>query len=94
MSPAPTIVARTGPAIRAHLAEVSPAECAEFEREFAAAAEQAGREVDTAPLDAVLERWWRVAVVRGNPLTESELAMVERARAGDFTGWRAGPDGL
>ena len=94
MSSASTVVARTGPAIRAVLAEVSPAECAEFEREFAVAADQAGRDVDTAPLDAVLDRWWRIAAVRGNPLTESELAMVERARSGDFTGWRPGPDGL
>ena len=72
---------------------MSPAEGAEFEREFAAAAEQAGRDVDTAPLEAVLEHWWRVAAIRANPLTV-EMAMVERARAGDFTGWRPGPDGL
>ena len=73
MSSASTIVARTGPAIRALLAKVSPSECAEFEREFVAAAEQAGHDVDTAPLDAVLDRWWRIATVRGNPLSEPEL---------------------
>ena len=94
MTSAPSVIARSGPAIRALLAEVSPAECAEFERDFAAAAEQAGRDVDIAPLDDVLDRWWRIAAVRGNPLTDAELAMIERARSGDFNGWRPGPDGL
>ena len=94
MTSAPTVIARPGPAIRVLLAEVSPAECAEFERDFAAAAEQAGREVDIAPLDDVLHRWWRIAAVRGNPLTDAELAMIEGARSGDFKDWRPGPDGL
>ena len=40
------------------------------------------RDVDTAPLDAVLDRWWRVAAVRGNPLTEAELAMIDRVGPG------------
>lgn len=71
-SSASTVAARSGPAIRALLAEVSPAKCAEFERDFAAAAEQAGRDVDIAPLDDVLDRWWRIAAVRGNRLTDIE----------------------
>ncbi|WP_425562433.1 DUF6247 family protein [Microlunatus aurantiacus] len=69
-------------------------ECAEFERDFAAAAEQAGGAVETAPLEIALDRWWRIAAVRGNPLADNERAMIDRARSGDFNGWRPGPNGL
>jgi hypothetical protein len=36
-----------------------------------------------------LDRWWGVAVIRVNPLSEQESAQVAAAKAGDFTGLRA-----
>ncbi|MDN5917246.1 MAG: DUF6247 family protein [Pseudonocardia sp.] len=52
---APTTIERSGPAIRATLAECSSDECAEFETDFREAALQASRTFDLAPLDAVRE---------------------------------------
>jgi hypothetical protein len=43
-------------------------------------------EFDLAPAEAVLNRWWAVAVMRANPLSEAEQTQLARARAGDFTG--------
>jgi hypothetical protein len=83
---AATKIERSGPAIRAALAEVSPSECAQFEAELAAALARASAELDLAPADEVLDRWWGIAVIRANPLTEAERAQLARARAGDFTG--------
>lgn len=86
-------VERSGPAIRATLAAVSPAECARFESEFTRAAEMAVEQFDDAPLQAVLDRWWTVATVRANPLSDHEQQQLARARAGDFTGFTEhGPD--
>lgn len=34
----------------------------------------------------MLDRWWGIAVIRANPLSEEEQAQVARAQAGDFTG--------
>jgi hypothetical protein len=62
-----------------------------LEQEFAEAAARAGRDIDTVPLDALLDHWWRIAVIRANPLTAAEEQLVAQARAGDFTGWRMGP---
>jgi Family of unknown function (DUF6247) len=86
MTAAPTKIKRSGPAIRAVLAEVSPAECAQFEVEFAQALARAGTELDLASAEVVLDRWWGIAVIRANPLSEQEQAQLARARAGDFTG--------
>lgn len=77
---------RSGPAIRRALAAASPAECQLFEREFAQAAQEAGQQCDLAPLDAVLDRWWRVAALRSTPLSDQEEQQLARARGGDFTG--------
>lgn len=79
-------IERSGPAIRAALAEVSPGECAQFEAELATALEQASAALDLAPADEVLDRWWGIAAIRANPLTEAERAQLARARGGDFTG--------
>jgi hypothetical protein len=68
------------------LAEVVPEECAQFEAEFAAAIARAGARLDLAEAEAVLDRWWGIAVIRANPLTELEQAQIARVRAGDFTG--------
>lgn len=86
MTVATTRIERSGPAIRAALAEVSPEECAEFEAEFAQALMRAGSEFDLVPAEQVLDRWWGIAVIRANPLSEEEQAQVARANTGDFTG--------
>ncbi|MGH3850332.1 MAG: DUF6247 family protein, partial [Pseudonocardiaceae bacterium] len=86
MTAATTKIERSGPAIRAVLAEVSPGECAQFEAEFAEALARAGAELDLAPAEVVLDRWWGIAVVRANPLSGQEQAQLARARAGDFAG--------
>jgi hypothetical protein len=86
MTAATTKIERSGPAIRAVLAEVSSAECAQFEAEFAEALARAGTELNLAPAEVVLDRWWGIAVVRANPLSDQEQAQLARARAGDFTG--------
>ncbi len=83
---AATKLERSGPAIRAALAEASPDDCAQFEAEFAAALDQASAEMDLAPAEEVLDRWWAIAAIRVNPLTEAERDQVARARAGDFRG--------
>lgn len=86
MSVATTRVERSGPAIRAALAEFAPDECALFEAEFQQAMEWASETFELAPLNAVVDRWWGIAAIRANPLSELERAQVERAKTGDFTG--------
>lgn len=65
---------------------MSPDKCARFEAEFAEALSRAGVEFDLAPAEAVLDRWWGIAVIRANPLSEAERAQVARARDGVFDG--------
>lgn len=81
-----TRVERSGPAIRAVLAEVSPDECARFETEFTAAIARAGRQLDLTEAESVLDRWWGIAAIRANPLSEVEQTQLARARAGDVAG--------
>jgi hypothetical protein len=56
---ATTRIERSGPAVRAALAQLSPPECAQFEAEFAQATARAGAgaEYDLAPAQQVLDRW-------------------------------------
>ena len=84
---AATKIERSGPAIRAALAELSPAECEEFEAEFRRALAHADADFDLGPVDAVLDRWWGIAAMCANPLTEQECELVGQARAGVDTGW-------
>ncbi|HET9256735.1 MAG TPA: DUF6247 family protein [Pseudonocardiaceae bacterium] len=83
---AATKIERSGPAIRAALAELSADECAQFGAEFHQALGHAAETFDLAPVDAVLDRWWGIAAIRANPLSEHEQAQVDRAHTGDFTG--------
>lgn len=83
---AATTIERSGPAIRAALAAHAPDECPQFETEFQQATQLAGQTFDLAPLEALLDRWWGIAAIRANPLTEQEQSQVARAKAGDFTG--------
>ncbi len=86
MTTATTRIERSGPEIRAALAEFAPDECASFEVELQRAIGRAAESFDLAPAEAVLDRWWGIAVIRANPLSEQEQAQVARAKAGDFTG--------
>ena len=78
---------RSGPAIRAALTELSPAECEEFETEFRQALARADVDFDLGHVDAVLDRWWGIAAMCANPLTEQERELIVQARAGVDTGW-------
>ena len=94
MTSATTKIERSGPVIRAALAEFAPDECAQFEAEFQQAIAQASETFDLAPLDAMLDRWWGIAAIRANPLSQQERAQVERARDGVFDGlWARDEDG-
>jgi Family of unknown function (DUF6247) len=86
MTTATTRIERSGPAVRAALARLSPTECAQFEAEFAEAIARAGAEYDLAPAEAVLDRWWGIAIIRANPLSEQEKTQLARAREGAFEG--------
>ncbi len=77
---------RSGPEIRDALNRHSPADVHTFEREFQQALSEAVASYDTRALDEVIDRWWRVAVVRSVTLSEAEEDQLSRARAGDFTG--------
>lgn len=87
MTEVTTKIERSGPAIRAALAQFAPAERALFDADFRQALTQAGEKFDLAPVDAVLDRWWGVAAIRANPLTTHERQLVAQARAGDDSGW-------
>ena len=85
---------RSGPAIRAVLAKLAPAECVEFEAEFRIALAEADEDFDLDRVLAVITRWRARAYLRLYPLTPGELAMLERARQGDFRGlWTRTEDG-
>jgi hypothetical protein len=89
MTASTTKIERSAPAVRAVLAQVSPDECAQFEVEFAEGLARAGAEFDLAPAEAVLDRWWGIAAIRLNPLSEQEKAQVVAARGGAVAGLRA-----
>ena len=86
MTTATTRIERSGPAVRAALARLSPQECAQFEADFTQATARAGTDYDLAPAQRVLDRWWGIAVIRANPLSEHELAQLAQAREGVFDG--------
>src|SRR5882757_11142300 len=92
MTASTTKIERSAPAVRAVLAQVSPDECAQFEVEFAEGLARASAEFDLAPAESVLDRWWGIAAIRANPLSEHEAAHV-----GGSAVWRlhgaAGPGG-
>lgn len=75
------------------LAARAPDEVPQFDHDFHQALE-AAYTYDIAPLDALLERWRRIATVRANPLTPAEHEQVRRFHAGDDTGlWEQAEDG-
>ncbi|MGH3901231.1 MAG: hypothetical protein ACRDTA_23875 [Pseudonocardiaceae bacterium] len=54
---------------------------------MASAACHADVDFDLGDVGAVLDRWWGIAVMCANPLTEREHELVVQARAGVDTGW-------
>lgn len=80
-------IERSGPAIRAALAEYAPADEPRFATELRAALARAGDDLDLAGPQAVLARWHALAAMAANPLTAQERAQVQRAKDGDFTGF-------
>lgn len=74
-------VERTGPAIRAALMETSPDEVPDFETEFHTALAETDDDFDVSRIDRLIGRWWRIAHLRLNPISEEERAQAERAAA-------------
>jgi len=87
-----TVVAieRSGPAIRAALAEHAPGDEHRFATELRDALARAADDLDPPRPQAVLARW-RTCWPRWRPtrVPADERARVERAKAGDFTGLSA-----
>lgn len=77
---------RTGPAIRAVLAELAPDDLAEFEAEFRRALAETDDDFDLQRVNAVIDKWWGVAHLRLHPPTPEERAIVARVAEGDFSG--------
>ncbi|MDQ2790993.1 MAG: DUF6247 family protein [Actinomycetota bacterium] len=83
----PTVVERSGPAIREALRAHAPAEeCAQFEAELRSALVRAAENLDLSGPQAVLRHWHALATMAANPPTDDEREQIKRARAGDFTG--------
>jgi Family of unknown function (DUF6247) len=74
-------VERSGPAIRAALAEHAPDDEPRFTAELRSALARAGEDLDLAGPQAVLARWHALATMAANPLTADEQAQLARARA-------------
>lgn len=93
MAPASTGVERTGPSIRAVLAEHAADRCAQFEAEFRIALAETDDDFDLSRVQDVLDKWWPVAYATLHPPTEEERAAVARFRSGDDTGLWTRDDG-
>lgn len=76
-------VDQTGPAIRAALQETSPDEAVDFEAEFRTALAEADNDFDLSQVEQVINRWWRIAHLRLNPIPEEQRALAERLAAAD-----------
>jgi hypothetical protein len=76
-------VERTGPGVRAAIVAHAPDLLERFEAEFRSALRVAHDDLDLAPAESVVDRWWRVVQMRSSPLSPSEEAAIERARHGD-----------
>lgn len=83
-------IQRSGPAIRAALAEHGIAgQMERFEVEIRAALARAADDLDVACIDRVLGRWHALATMAANPLSGDEQAQIARAKVGDLAGLRA-----
>lgn len=86
-------IERSGPAVLTALLENRPEDAARFKVELRAALSDAAADLDLAPTLEVLARWHALATMAANPLSAEEVAQLDRARAGDFTGWWARDEG-
>jgi hypothetical protein len=82
----PKFPERSGPAVRAVLAELARNDLVEFEAEFRIALAEADEDFDLARVQAVIDKWWGCAYLRMYPPTEEERAVVARCAAGDDAG--------
>lgn len=82
-----TKIERSGQAVHAALADLSPEEAERFQREYRDALTHAAETFDLTDADSVLTRWWGIANLRANPLTDEEQQLVERVRSGEDVGW-------
>lgn len=82
----PVRIERTGPSIRAALAQFAPHDLVEFEAEFRCALAEADEDLDLSTVDAVITKWWGRAHLRAHPPTSEERAAVARLTAGDVSG--------
>ena len=88
MTTATTVtVERSGPAIRAALAEHAPDDVPRFTAELREALARASDDLDLDGPQTVLARWHALATMAANPLSADERAQLARARTGDFTGF-------
>ena len=89
---ATTKIARSGSAVRSALTDLSPEEAHLFEREFHEALSRAAATFDLAEAETVLTRWWGIANLRANPLTDHEQHLIARLHAGEDVGWSSPAD--
>ncbi len=82
-----TKIERSGRTILAVLADLSPEEAGQFEREYRDALTRAAESLDLAEAESILTRWWGIATVRANSLTDEERQLVRRVRAREDVGW-------
>ena len=88
------VIARSGPAVYAALAQHEPGCEAVFAAELREALTRAAEDLDLAGPLTVLDRWCARANMAANPLSDQEKALIERAKAGDPTGmWVRRDDG-
>lgn len=96
MSVANTQLDRSGAAVRAVLADLAPAECAQFEAEFHTTMAEVDDDFDTSRMDTLVRRWWARAIVLLSPDPSADVAW-ERIKAGDTSDlveqWRPQADG-
>jgi len=83
---ATTKIARSGQAISNALRELSPQEAVEFDREYRNALVRAADTFDLTEAETLLTRWWGIANLRANPLTEEEHELIRRFQAGEDVG--------
>lgn len=81
-----TKIARSGRDISAALHELSPHEATEFDQQYREALARAADTFDLTEAETVLTRWWGIATLRANPLTEEEHDLMRRFHAGEDVG--------
>ena len=78
-----TRIERSGRTIYAALQTSSPDEADGFADDYRAALTRSTETLDAGDPESVLDRWWGIATIRANPLTENEREFVRRVRAGE-----------